>query len=230
MNTYVLPHRSRLDWHDWTDMDPFDFLCSKIKLAHEQGYPLIVIGDFNACTGISRASTNHPIHISLDSKTPDNRGKCLLECLGACNTVILNGSDSIPGHHFSFTEHNNAGKDNNGETVYNSSVIDYALASYECCPFITDFSISEHTDWSDHSYLTLSLILPGGSGNSHTFTSRHQRPKFHTLLVTHLDHLLDEILHDDPPSLPDEWHKIHGLASLPSSSRPPLVIYIDGHL
>ncbi|KAF5341589.1 hypothetical protein D9758_014049 [Tetrapyrgos nigripes] len=52
-------------------------------------------------------------------------------------------------------------------------------------------------------------------------------PKFHTPLVTHLDRLLNKILHDDPPSLPDEWHKIYGLASLPSSSRPPLVIYIN---
>ncbi|KAF5340538.1 hypothetical protein D9758_015818 [Tetrapyrgos nigripes] len=229
MNTYVLPQCSHLDWHDWMDTDLFDFLCSKIKLTHEQGYPLIVIGDFNAHTGISRASADHPVRISLDSKAPDNHGKCLLECLGTCNTVILNGSEGVPGHHFSFTEHSNTGKNDDGETVYNSSVIDYALASYECCLFITDFSISECTDWSDHSYLTLSLILPGGSGNSHAFSSHHHRPKFNTPLVTHLNHLLDDILHTNPPSLPDQWHKIYGLASLlpsPILMVPAITLFI----
>ncbi|KAF5347852.1 hypothetical protein D9758_013839 [Tetrapyrgos nigripes] len=145
MNSYVLPHCSRLDWHDWTNTDPFKLLCSKIHLAHEQGYPLIAIGDLNACTGISCASPDHPVHISLDSKS-DNHGKRLLECLGACNTVILNGAEGIPGHHFTPTEHHNTGTNDHGNTNYHSSVIDYALASYECSPFITNFSISDCTD------------------------------------------------------------------------------------
>ncbi|KAF5349812.1 hypothetical protein D9758_010234 [Tetrapyrgos nigripes] len=71
MNTYVLPHRSRLNWRDWTNIDPWLFLLSKIHLANEQGLPLILLGDLNACTGFSQASPNHPTCISLDSKQPD---------------------------------------------------------------------------------------------------------------------------------------------------------------
>ncbi|KAF5331289.1 hypothetical protein D9758_018494 [Tetrapyrgos nigripes] len=172
-----------------------------------------VMGDFNARTGISRASTDHPIRISLDSKAPGNRGKRLLECLGACNTVILNGSDGVPGHHFSFTEHSNAGKNNDGKIVYNSSVIDYALASYECC------SLTLVQYWLTHLYHLFALflrlwLLCGGLRG------------IQSLSEPVLD--IDEILHTDPPSLPDQWHKIYGLASLPPSPCQPLLIHIDG--
>ncbi|KAF5335018.1 hypothetical protein D9758_016189 [Tetrapyrgos nigripes] len=102
MNTYVLPHRSHLNWRDWTNIDPWLFLLSKICL------PLILLGDLNACTSFSWGSPNHPTQISLDSKQPDKHGKQLLQCLAACDTFILNGSEGIPGDHFSCTEHQSA--------------------------------------------------------------------------------------------------------------------------
>ncbi|KAF5364462.1 hypothetical protein D9758_010703 [Tetrapyrgos nigripes] len=114
MNSYVLPQCSHLE------TEPFEFLCSKIKLANEQGYPLIVMGDLNARTGLTRVSDSHPLHISLDSKPPDTCGKHLLKFLTSCDMVILNGSEGIPGDHFDFTEHHNAGTDTNSETMSRS--------------------------------------------------------------------------------------------------------------
>ncbi|KAF5373063.1 hypothetical protein D9758_001444 [Tetrapyrgos nigripes] len=105
MNAYVLPARSHLDWNKWTTTELFEFLCSKICLAHEQGYLLILLGDLNAQTGICCASKDHPIRISLDSRLADTCGKQLLDCLAPCDTIILNGSEGVPGDHFSFTEH-----------------------------------------------------------------------------------------------------------------------------
>ncbi|KAF5336643.1 hypothetical protein D9758_015929 [Tetrapyrgos nigripes] len=228
MNVYVLPARSQLRWEDWMTTEPFHFLCTKIRLAHELSYPLIVMGDLNARTGISHASEQHPFRISLDSKPSDSRGKQLLQCLDACDVFILNGAESIPGDHFHFTEHHNAGKDDQGENIYQCTVIDYALASMECSPFITNFEVSPRTDWSDHSFLSLSIILPGGPPSLPSSSYSHLRPKFHTPLVSELDQLLDHLMKQPFPSLEEQWSNIYGLATLEDHARPPLVVHISG--
>ncbi|KAF5344711.1 hypothetical protein D9758_015267 [Tetrapyrgos nigripes] len=54
------------------------------------------------------------------------------------------------------------------------------------------------------------------------------RLQFHTPLITHLDRLLDEILHTDPLSLEEQWGKIYGAAPLCEHSQLPLKVYTDG--
>ncbi|KAF5346028.1 hypothetical protein D9758_013855 [Tetrapyrgos nigripes] len=186
------------------------------------------MGDLNACTSISCASKQHPFHISLDSKPSNSHGKQLLQCVDTCNVFILNGAESIPDNHFHFMEHHNAGKDDQGKTIYQCTVIDYALASMECLPFITNFEVSPCTDWSDHSFLSLCIILPGGPPSFPSSSYSHLWPKFHTSLISELDQLLDHLMKQPSPSLEEQWSNIYGLATLKDHAHPLLVVYISG--
>ncbi|KAF5335890.1 hypothetical protein D9758_017543 [Tetrapyrgos nigripes] len=135
---------------------------------------------------------------------------------------------SIPGDHFNFTEHHNAGKDEDNEIIYQCSIIDYALASYECSPFISNLSVSPRTEWSDHSFLTLSLIVPGGNMDPLSTPHSHCRPKIFTPLVTNLDFLLNQLLQCPTPTLEQNWEKLYGNAILEPHPHPSLFVHTQG--
>ncbi|KAF5371568.1 hypothetical protein D9758_003562 [Tetrapyrgos nigripes] len=150
------------------------------------------------------------------------------KCIDTCNVFILNGAESIPGNHFHFMEHHNTSKDDQDENIYQCTVIDYALASMECLPFITNFEVSPHTDWSDHSFLSLSIILPGGPPSLPSSSYSHLWPKFHTPLILDLDQLLDNLMKQPSPSPEEQWSNIYGLATLEGHACPLLVVHISG--
>ncbi|TFY75202.1 hypothetical protein EWM64_g8810 [Hericium alpestre] len=138
-------------WHAHSLVSPFSHFEEVVSSCAASMRPLLVLGDLNACIGLSspalgaaRRSADHVLN---------TRGRHLLALCHSALLTVLNGSPTYDcsASCGSFTSFQPLGR----------VLVDYALLSSAAHPLLHAFSVPlQVSPWSDHAPLHLTLALP----------------------------------------------------------------------
>lgn len=141
---YIPPHNS--EWADRYCPSAWARFESVVALSAHSSTPVIALGDANARTG---SLSSHPEIYTRSS--PDHsicaRGRELVKHCASANWQIVNGRSPAS---MKFTSYQGNGQ----------AVVDYALVSSALMSPNTSLFIPDDADWSDHTFLQLSVPLP----------------------------------------------------------------------
>ena len=146
INVYILPEYQT--WDSFTDTDPFQALQETLAGMQDSGQPVIVMGDFNARTGLN-AVPNFP-RISKDV-TVSTRGRALTNFCATSNLILLNGTAPFEVNSQNYTSFQARGK----------AVVDYVIVNESGWQTVSNFEVlPPWSEWSDHAPLFVGLNVP----------------------------------------------------------------------